>query len=112
MKVAIQKFPFLEILEDFGECVRKDGFQIFTLKLGRVNILTVLRKVHDLANLVTKGPNLAKANLVPHLTKASLDLDKIWANSSPTRKLLKAGNCSISLSVLFLPFKLFSLLKF
>ena len=32
-----------------------------------------------LANLVSKWPNLAKANLATNLTKPSLDLDKIWA---------------------------------
>ena len=33
----------------------------------------------NLANLVSKWPNRAKANLVTNLTKPSLDLDKIWA---------------------------------
>ena len=40
--------------------------------------LALTNLVLDLANLVTKWPNLAKASLVTNLTKPSLDLDKIW----------------------------------
>ena len=39
--------------------------------------LALTNLVLDLANLVTKWPNLAKMNLVTNLTKPSLDLDKI-----------------------------------
>ena len=41
--------------------------------------LALTNLVLDLANLVSKWPNLAKANLATNLTKPSLDLDKIWA---------------------------------
>ena len=52
---------------------------VFRAKIVKLLALALSNLVHDLANLVTKWPTLALANLVTNLTKPSLDLDKISA---------------------------------
>ena len=55
-------------------------FNVKTL-IFKLLALALSNLVHDLANLVTKWPTLALANLVTNLTKPSLDLDKTWART-------------------------------
>ena len=78
--------------------------------LVKLLALALTNLVPDLVNLVIKWPTLALANLVTHLTKPILDLDKIWArldtiikqttppHPTTTRKLFKAGNLEVLLS--------------